>query len=336
MKDIALAAGVSLSTVSLALKNSPRVKDATRQKVQAIARDLGYQANPLVSALMSARRRGVNPDTRPSLALLTGHSTLEGWKVSSTLREFHAAAHRRIEERGYHLDEFWRYEPGMTDARLAQILRARGVRGLLLFPFAVPSTRLDLNWSDLATVAIGFSIDSHAFDRVGSDHFRAMRTAVRQCHRLGYRRIGFAAPVHMLQRVDGRWLASYLAALRELPEPPPPLLLNPVAWNPAEIQHWLRTDRPDVIITSEEESLAALTTAVGLAIPEEIGFVSLSVPTRDHHQSGMFQNPHLQASRAVDLLIDQIMRNQFGLADAPMHCLIEATWVPGTTVRPQD
>lgn len=45
IKDIAKAAGVSISTVSYALNGSPKVTDQTRKKIEAIAREMNYVPN---------------------------------------------------------------------------------------------------------------------------------------------------------------------------------------------------------------------------------------------------------------------------------------------------
>ncbi len=51
--DIAYQAGVSQSTVSRALRNSPLVNEETRQKVQAIAKELNYKVDKNASNLRS-------------------------------------------------------------------------------------------------------------------------------------------------------------------------------------------------------------------------------------------------------------------------------------------
>ena len=53
--DIAHLAGVSQSTVSRALNDSPLVNIATRQKVQEIARELNYQVDKNASNLRRQR-----------------------------------------------------------------------------------------------------------------------------------------------------------------------------------------------------------------------------------------------------------------------------------------
>lgn len=49
--DVALAAGVSRSLVSLALAGSPKVARETRERIEKVARDLGYRVNVAASSL---------------------------------------------------------------------------------------------------------------------------------------------------------------------------------------------------------------------------------------------------------------------------------------------
>ena len=46
MADVAKAAGVSKNTVSLTLRGSPRVAQATRQRIVRTAETMGYRLNP--------------------------------------------------------------------------------------------------------------------------------------------------------------------------------------------------------------------------------------------------------------------------------------------------
>jgi DNA-binding LacI/PurR family transcriptional regulator len=55
IKDVADAAGVSITTVSHALSGKGRLPDATRERVQAIARELGYSPHPSARSLASGR-----------------------------------------------------------------------------------------------------------------------------------------------------------------------------------------------------------------------------------------------------------------------------------------
>ncbi|HBG86818.1 MAG TPA: LacI family transcriptional regulator, partial [Marinilabiliaceae bacterium] len=53
--DIATALGITPSTVSRALTGSSRVSEATRQKVQEKAEELGYRTNVVASSLRRGR-----------------------------------------------------------------------------------------------------------------------------------------------------------------------------------------------------------------------------------------------------------------------------------------
>ena len=53
--DIAKALGISPATVSRALNNNPRISEATRQRVKAMATEMGYRHNSMASSLRNRR-----------------------------------------------------------------------------------------------------------------------------------------------------------------------------------------------------------------------------------------------------------------------------------------
>lgn len=57
--DVAAAAGVATSTISRAFSNPNRVSAATRERVLAVAHDMGYQPNPHARALLSGRHHTI-------------------------------------------------------------------------------------------------------------------------------------------------------------------------------------------------------------------------------------------------------------------------------------
>src|SRR4051812_2995996 len=94
MKQVAAHAGVTQATVSLSLANHPRISAATRAAVQAVARQLGYQTNPFVAALMRSRRRGRPLPGRPVLAMVCLYDRADGWRnhPARTVRQVHEGA----------------------------------------------------------------------------------------------------------------------------------------------------------------------------------------------------------------------------------------------------
>jgi len=79
LQDVATRVGVHRTTVSLALRDHPRIPAATRERVKTAAAKLGYRSNPLVSALMKSRRSG-RAVKHVALAYVTNYPTRFGWR----------------------------------------------------------------------------------------------------------------------------------------------------------------------------------------------------------------------------------------------------------------
>ena len=57
IRDVAQAAGVSISTVHQALNDKPGVSEVTREHIRRIADDLGYRPNKMASGLKRRTQR---------------------------------------------------------------------------------------------------------------------------------------------------------------------------------------------------------------------------------------------------------------------------------------
>ena len=79
MKDVALKAKVSTATVSRALMNPDKVSQATRNRVEKAAREVGYLPQPMGRNVKRNESRTILvivPDICPSLAKLFAVSKL--------------------------------------------------------------------------------------------------------------------------------------------------------------------------------------------------------------------------------------------------------------------
>src|SRR5688572_5309787 len=65
IRDVAAAAGVSLTTVSHALSNQGRIGEKTRQRVLNVAAELGYRANVHAQQLVTNRSRTIAIQVAP-------------------------------------------------------------------------------------------------------------------------------------------------------------------------------------------------------------------------------------------------------------------------------
>src|SRR6202453_1900722 len=70
IKTLAKMAGVSNATVSLALRNHPRIRPQERARIQRIATEAGYKPNPLVSHLFAQLRLSKTAAYQSTLGLV--------------------------------------------------------------------------------------------------------------------------------------------------------------------------------------------------------------------------------------------------------------------------
>ena len=82
-REIAQQAGVSQMAVSLALRDSPTLPAATRQRIQKLARELGYRPDPMLSTLMRQRHAKATKAPRAKIVVLHNNSRAAGQSVSA-------------------------------------------------------------------------------------------------------------------------------------------------------------------------------------------------------------------------------------------------------------
>lgn len=339
MRQIAEALGVTPAAVSMALANHPRISIATRRRAHQVALELGYVPNPYVSALMRTRRSGRDENSRPTVALINLTPTREGWAnhVSSTVRQMRSGAIDQARLRGYRIEEFWLHEPGMSAARLSDILKARGIRGVLFSPFPDGQQVPAMKWECFSATALAVPQPDVPIPTVCNDHYSSMLHALDHCHRLGYRRPGLVHRQPMLKRLQGRWVSAFLFAPELLAglQPVPALRPELVGEKLPELGPWLKEHRPDVIVTPSASSVAEELRRLGCKCPEDIGLVSLSCAEHGQDISGIIQNGLVIGSAALDSLVSMVERNACGLADHARALMIQGEWNPGRTLRRQ-
>ena len=333
MRDIAAKAGVSVMTVSRALRHDPKVSSAVRENIQRLADELGYRPNPLVSALMSQRRTRKPRRQDLKLGFITAFPTRAGWKSYRLYHEFYDGAARSADAHGYRIEEFWLAEPGMTPARLSQVLMTRNIWGLLLAPLPTPQGRMDLAWENFSAVTFGYSLAQPDLHRLSNHQFRSMRLLLSKLRELGYQRPGLALPQSLDDRVLHQWFGGFVVEQQKFPGHPIPLFLIPdEKWNQSRFSHWLERHRPDIVIGHQNELLEWLSES-GVRVPEDVGFAHLDCPALTGPLSGIYQNGPEIGVAAADTLITMLQRNERGVPALPRTLLIEGRWAQGTTTR---
>lgn len=336
MKTVAARAGVTQATVSMALANHPRIPPVTRERIRALAAELGYQANPYVSALMRSRRQGRALKDQPVLALINALDRPDAWRTATaeTVRQMREGAIQRALERGYRAEEFWLHRDGLSAARLSDVLHTRGIVGVLLGPLAVGMATPGLKWERFATVRLAVPLPDLTVTTVCNDHYYSSFQVMREAWRLGYRRPGLLMLDYHRERFQGRWNAG-LRATEDLlagTRPAAPLLLR--SWSDlSQLPGWLRRERPDLIIAPATKEILGHLRARGLQVPGKLGVASLACPRIGDACSGIYQNGALIGATGIDTVISMLERNERGLPAQAHTVMIEGVWNPGKTLR---
>jgi len=335
MQDVADLAGVHRTTVSLALRGHPSISKATQERVRVAADKLCYRPNPLVSALMEFRRQRREGSHHTTLAFITSSKPGVDWRKSQTLREQFAGAKEQARLQGYHVEEFPLYEDGMTPARANQVLRNRGILGLIIGPVHNRVEPLPLEWEHFAAVGIAFTMHAPNIPRVGNDHGQSVRLAIHECRRRGYKRIGLALQRSVLERIEEQWLAGFLIehAYPTRTAHPPALIVD--KWTEESFIAWFREKRPDVVLTGGDyANVLTWLKRAGCSIPEDVGVVALDLHVYDGAVAGIHQRSEEIGATVVDTLIARLHRNERGQIARPVRIHLMGDWIEGATLRP--
>jgi len=312
--------------VSLALRDNRRIPQATRDRVKAIAQQLGYRTNPLVSALMQVRRSGKLPK-QATMAFVTNYPTRYGWRPEHHDRpDFFPGAVARAEHFGYKLEHFWLAEPGMTPQRFCDILSARGINGLLIGRLPPGQYALELDWDRFSCVALGMTLRSPILHHVTENHFDTVWQTMERCFERGYKRVGFVfTDKQDSPRVGERWLGAYLCQQLRLPARSrlPACTEDPIS--EAQFCRWFLRYEPDAILVNNPGLALKWLKNLGREIPRDVGMVAL-----EHRQelacTGVYYDPAKIGALAVEMLIGLMHRNETGLPAVPHQVLLTGVW----------
>lgn len=331
IREVAQKAGVSRMTVSRALRQDPEVTPAMAEKVLKVATELGYRPHPMISSLMANVRKGKLDRESQSIAYLISHADWDFCMRTAAYREVYSGAVERGGEIGFQVERFSLAEPGMNGRRMSAILRARGINGLIVAPSRTPGSKIDMEWSDFATVLIGYSWDAPAQHRVANHHVYSMRLALRHLKEAGYRRLGLAIGESVGIRVDHGFEMPFRVQQLEVDcgERVPWLKTEPLT--KAVLLEWFETYRPEGIIGLDCRIVAWLREA-GHRVPEDVAYVNLSYSPRMGNVAAVDQNSRDIGAAAVDVVAEQLYHNQRGLPLRPKVVMVESGWVPGQTI----
>jgi DNA-binding LacI/PurR family transcriptional regulator len=334
LRTLARALGLSRTTVSDALRGSPRVKSVTVERVRAAARAAGYERNPLTGAVMSQLRRSRGQQFRGVLAAL---EVVEGDRGASDLvARYNRELLRGISERANNLGfKVERFEVGPQSVRLNRldtILHTRGIQGLILLPASGFPDLSDLSWQRYTAVYADYFIDQPPLHCVCSDHYRSMVMLLQELHARGYRRPGLIMEIPLDQRLQFRWEGAFLALQKYLPgiKVVPPLRVPTMSRGGFET--WFKKHDPDVVLGHFPEAIAWMK-ACGARLPQTHAFVCLNSLRASGNCAALDLQTAQLGARAAELVIGQLLHNEFGVPVQPSLTTLVAKLIEGPTLR---
>ncbi|GGI95326.1 catabolite control protein A [Alicyclobacillus cellulosilyticus] len=254
IRDIARLAGVSYSTVSKALNDSPLVKPATKQRILEIARAVNYQKNI------------------PAAQLATGKSMVVGIVFEDIANPLFAHMAARLIDR---FDENGYQAILSMAAQAGKLYRHLCVDGILYWGGAMnPSAVSELQDTAVPVVVFGAD-DHHHLPSVTVDRAEGIRMAIHHLVEQGHRRIGFVG------RAEGVKFQAYIDGLNNLglPHQPAWVLHCHHTWREAYtamLQCDMGADAPTAWIGSNNQVARGALRALlhrGLRVPEDVSLV---------------------------------------------------------------
>lgn len=348
LADIAKADGTHVTTVSLALRNSPRLPEATRKRIQKLAQEMGYVPDPMLHALVSYRERTRQQRSPQVIAYVTNWTTRWGWKNVTAHPDFYEGALKAAETLGYKIEHFWLREPELSHGRLSLILQSRGISGIIIASHSRETdVALQFDWDNFSAVKIDFFPHYPELHNVTNNQSNCIRLAVRKVLEAGYRRVGFVMHRGWDHSVDHMWTAGFLVEQQFVPEAERiPMMVFPdaypiAAWfneskdevhpNKEAFAAWLETYKPEVIISKESFVMPVLN-ELGLQVPQDIAFVDVFLDDTSGKVAGVHQNHEAVGIQALETLAGQISQNKRGIPKIPTTTFVDGTWFDGATM----
>ena len=309
LRDVAKAAGVSVATVSMAMRNNLEIAQATRKKVLKTAKNLGYRPNASARALVSGRTDILG-------IVVKDLSYLAGPYMGAVVGGIAEVA----DNNG--LGIMFARSNAVKDegeSEYLRMLKEGRIEGVIIIDQAIPESDL-CGFSDVnvPAVLIDRKIPNARFPVVRIDYRKAVHRAVSFLVGLGHRRIAAVTPGTKLFGLAEK-VAGYKEALEENGLPFDPELLksgDECGWGIEEFQmiinNLTKLQNPPTTYMSFVDvrtlSLCEALRSCGLSIPEDvsvIGFDCTGMQDSITYSTAVISVPgHDMGIRACQLLQD--------------------------------
>lgn len=332
LSDIAEAAGVNKSTVSLALRGDPRVKEATREKVLKIAADLGYRPDTHLSHLMGYLRTQDRKPSEEVIAYIRFEKTIsEDMDNTPFFKAFRKGVRTELAALGYKVEDFFLHDYEFNYKRLSQALYHRGIKGVFMLPAAGMQQVDDFDWSQFSVMTMGYRLRSPILNRVVCDHIVAVRTVLEGISQLGYRRPLLAMREGRDAQVNRRWSIALKGALGLFETIEAGSIYQGDAGE--GFLNSIESNQADCVIGLSYQFAESMVD-VGLSFTQDCGFALLDKCDGPENVTCIDQRPFYQGQMVARQLSGFLDRNELGVPEFPFTLALRPVWCPGETTRP--
>lgn len=327
--DIAEQLGVSKATVSLVLRGIGNFAKETEEKIRRLAREQGYVPDPMLGALSAYRRKeGENPFMGTLGFFLPRRPDL-GWFLEPLWKK----GKQRARALGYAVE---RFSAALTDTkphRLAKVLQARGIRGLIIGEKIRPEFWDQFPWHQFYSITITRTNINLPIDMVNHDATTACHHVWEECVKRGYRRLAVVLNRKGDQNIQKRSFYTFLGLKNDSPET---FAENDLIYDDnltaASWKAWWKKGKPDVVICHNEDTINKIKAISPKALSgKDVACVSLQNPL------GGISGIHLPPAEIMDstlaLLDHGIRHSLLGLSEHKRVVLLEGKWIEGKTLR---
>lgn len=328
LKEVAEAAGVSISTAAAALRGEGMVKASTRSRVEEQAHRLGYRKNTAASFM--SRRVNRSKQKAVFAAWLTAYPLVSKpnypWK--SVLDYARAAA----ETEGIIFDHFNVSTPQDVRVILRQI-RARGCDGIV-WGRCLADNLPAFPWEEFCVVSTEQARAEEGFDVIRSNFFRNTLNLLIHLRRSGYARIAILLREHTPRHPDDEARYGGTAAFLDLHADPsnriPPLVLTyRVKDIVQQIRAWVQKYKPQVVVGSNHEEYRILQEA-GFDVPHNLSYVALHVMEHQRGKiAGLQHNEEIIPQVALSVLLEKMRHGVRGLSGHPREIVVSPPFLAG-------
>jgi|GEM_PF-611111 len=311
----------------------------TRARVQAAARELGYHSNPLFGEVMRSVRR---PAAHRHLGTLAHLVQAEFWESGGEARfgRYGPAVKAHAARYGFDWSVFPMGVPDLGPERLANILTARGIEGVVLEIFPNKLFAETFPWERFSSVLVGHALRSPGLDCVVSDHSRGVILAGETLLKRGYHRVGLALETRHVSETNGAWVDGFHLLQQRHPQLRDiPVLIEEQMSAPAFIA-WLREHQINAVLTISimngnhlHNPMARWLTEAGIDCPGEVALATLDRSYVPLPWAGLDQSSDEISAAAVDLCMTKLRLGERGVPAVPRTILLHSYWCEGETVR---